>query len=137
MDEAPQEPQSEEEVESPTVTFTPVQDAPRLEGARAIPGFHGYGLVVERGPWAGMTFLLDEGLTRIGRGGDQDIVLDDVTVSRSHAEVEVTPAGVSIRDVGSTNGTYINGERLDRSQLKAGDEMIIGKYHLILAHGDG
>ncbi len=127
------------EEQHPTVTFVPVdQDhEPAVKGPSDVDGVAGYALVVDRGPRAGLTWLLEPGTTSIGRGADQDIFLDDVTVSRRHAEITVGEAVVSIKDAGSTNGIYVNGERLDETSLSAGDEIIVGKYHLILVHGDG
>ena len=129
-----------EEEQNPTVTFVPVD--PDSETAVTQPahveGVAGYALVVDRGPRAGLTWLLEPGTTTLGRGPDQDIFLDDVTVSRRHAELMTDAVGTPhIKDAGSTNGIYINGERLDESLVQPGDEIIIGKYHLILVHGDG
>lgn len=128
------------EEQHPTVTFVPVDPdhEPAVSQPAHVEGVTGYALVVDRGPRAGLTWLLETGTTTLGRGPDQDIFLDDVTVSRRHAEVTIG-AGESaeIKDAGSTNGIYINGERLDESDLSAGDEIIIGKYHLILVRGDG
>jgi pSer/pThr/pTyr-binding forkhead associated (FHA) protein len=129
-----------EEEQHPTVTFVPVDPDHDLAISQAadVEGVTGYALVVERGPRAGLTWLLEPGTTTLGRGPDQDIFLDDVTVSRRHAELVTDEVGAAhIKDAGSTNGIYINGERLDESPVQAGDEIIIGKYHLILVHGDG
>lgn len=123
----------------PTVTFVPVdpEHQPALRQPAHVPGVTGYALVVDRGPRAGMTWVLEPGTTTIGRGANQDIFLDDVTVSRAHAEVIVGAGEPRIKDAGSTNGIYVNGTRLDEAALEPGDEVIIGKYHLLLAHGDG
>jgi len=128
------------EEQHPTVTFVPVdaEHEPALREPADVEGVAGYALVVERGPRAGLTWVLEVGTTKIGRGPDQDIFLDDVTVSRRHAELAIDAhSGPQIKDAGSTNGIYINGERLDEAGLQPGDEVIIGKYHLILVHGDG
>jgi pSer/pThr/pTyr-binding forkhead associated (FHA) protein len=126
------------EEQHPTETFVPVDPdrASAVGRPSDVDGVAGYALVVERGPRAGLTWLLEPGTTSIGRGADQDIFLDDVTVSRRHAEITVGD-GASIKDAGSTNGIYVNGERLDESRLTAGDEIMIGKYHLMLVRGDG
>lgn len=88
-------------------------------------------LVVRRGPNAGSRFLLDADATTAGRHPDSDIFLDDVTVSRRHAEFRRTPEGTFlVRDVGSLNGTYVNRERIDQALLGNGDEVQIGKYRL-------
>ncbi|MFH5822994.1 FHA domain-containing protein [Georgenia sp. AZ-5] len=87
-------------------------------------------LIVQRGPNAGARFLLDSERTTAGRHPSSDIFLDDVTVSRKHAEFLAVEGGFAVRDVGSLNGTYVNRERIDSVPLKAGDEVQIGKYRL-------
>jgi pSer/pThr/pTyr-binding forkhead associated (FHA) protein len=91
-------------------------------------------LVVKRGPNAGSRFALDSGQTTIGRHPDSDIFLDDVTVSRRHAEVHNDGAGFRVNDVGSLNGTYLNRERIESAQLHSGDELQIGKFRLVFIH---
>ncbi|MPZ62493.1 MAG: FHA domain-containing protein [Propionibacteriales bacterium] len=88
-------------------------------------------LVVQRGPSAGSRFLLDTDAVSAGRHPDSDIFLDDVTVSRRHAEFHRTPEGYLVRDVGSLNGTYVNRDRIDEIALSGGDEVQIGKYRLV------
>jgi hypothetical protein len=88
-------------------------------------------LVVKRGPNAGSRFLLDSDTTTAGRHPDSDIFLDDVTVSRRHAEFFRRGAQFSVRDVGSLNGTYVNRERIDEAGLSGGDEVQIGKFRLV------
>jgi len=88
-------------------------------------------LVVRRGPNSGSRFLLDSDTTTAGRHPSSDIFLDDVTVSRRHAEFVRTADGFSVRDVGSLNGTYVNRERIDESALAGGDEVQVGKYRLV------
>lgn len=102
-----------------------------------IEGAFRYALVVERGPRAGLTYVLGEGDTVAGRSDDADIFLGDVTVSRQHARFTVDEQGLSVEDLRSTNGTYVNAERHDRAQLQPGDEVIIGKFHLVVAGGHG
>ncbi len=87
-------------------------------------------LIVQRGPNLGARFLLDAARTTAGRHPSADIFLDDVTVSRKHAEFVAIEGGFLVRDVGSLNGTYVNRERIDSVQLKAGDEVQVGKYRL-------
>ncbi|ROR74442.1 FHA domain-containing protein [Bogoriella caseilytica] len=87
-------------------------------------------LLVQRGPNAGARFLLDTEVTTAGRHPSSDIFLDDVTVSRKHAEFRVKDGGFEVRDVGSLNGTYVNRERIEQVVLRAGDEVQIGKYRL-------
>lgn len=102
-----------------------------------IEGAFRYALVVERGPRAGLTYILGEGETIAGRSEDVDIFLGDVTVSRQHARFRVDEAGLTVEDLRSTNGTYVNAERQDRADLQPGDEVIIGKFHLVVAGGHG
>ncbi|MDQ1402111.1 MAG: hypothetical protein QOG03_427 [Actinomycetota bacterium] len=88
-------------------------------------------LVVKRGPNAGSRYILDREVTRAGRHPDSDIFLDDITVSRRHAEFHHRADGYVVRDVGSLNGTYLNRERIDENLLAAGDEVQIGKFKLV------
>ena len=88
-------------------------------------------LVVQRGPSAGSRFLLDTEVVSAGRHPDSEIFLDDVTVSRRHAEFRRTAEGYTVADVGSLNGTYVNRDRIDEVALQGGDEVQIGKYRLV------
>ncbi|HEX5543821.1 MAG TPA: FHA domain-containing protein [Micromonospora sp.] len=92
-------------------------------------------LVVRRGPNAGARFLLDHDVTTSGRHPDSDIFLDDVTVSRRHAEFYRERGVFTVRDVGSLNGTYVNRERVEAATLKNGDEVQIGKFRLVFIAG--
>lgn len=87
-------------------------------------------LVVQVGPNTGARFLLDAPSTSVGRDTRAEIFLDDVTVSRRHAEFRRVGDGFEVRDVGSLNGTYVNRERIESIVLSAGDEVQIGKYRL-------
>lgn len=95
----------------------------------ALPPFSAL-LVVQHGPNTGARFLLDADVTTAGRDTKSEIFLDDVTVSRRHAEFRRSPNGFEVRDVGSLNGTYVNRERIDAISLNAGDEVQVGKYRL-------
>ena len=88
-------------------------------------------LVVQRGPNAGARFLLDADRTTAGRRPDSDIFLDDVTVSRKHAEFVRRGNDFVVRDVGSLNGTYVQRDRIDEAVLKDGDEVQIGKFRMV------
>ena len=92
-------------------------------------------LVVRRGPNAGARFLLDHDVTTSGRHPDSDIFLDDVTVSRRHAEFHRGSGGFTVRDVGSLNGTYVNRERVESATLGNSDEVQIGKFRLVFIAG--
>jgi pSer/pThr/pTyr-binding forkhead associated (FHA) protein len=88
-------------------------------------------LVVRSGPQAGSTFPLSDPLTRLGRHPDSEIMLDDITVSRRHADIVRDEQGYTVRDAGSLNGTYVNLERVDETRLRQGDELQIGKFRLV------
>ncbi|QTV80938.1 FHA domain-containing protein [Microbacterium sp. NIBRBAC000506063] len=87
-------------------------------------------LLVRSGALAGARYLLDRDVTTVGRHPEADIFFDDVTVSRRHAEITRTGAAFEIVDQRSLNGTYVNGERVDRSALSTGYELRIGKFRL-------
>lgn len=93
-------------------------------------------LLVKHGPNAGSTFLIERDVTTAGRNPDNDVFLDDVTVSRKHAEIRRQPDGFFIYDLGSLNGTYVNRERVDVSKLAPHDEVQIGKFKLVFFAGE-
>ena len=93
-------------------------------------------LVVQRGPGAGNRFLLDTDLSTVGRHPESDIFLDDITVSRRHVEFRRDQVRFRVRDVGSLNGTYLNGDRVDEAELATGDEVRIGKFRLMFFAGE-
>jgi pSer/pThr/pTyr-binding forkhead associated (FHA) protein len=122
-----------------TVTFAPAElesdleeeihiSPEELEGGRGV-------LVVKRGPNAGSKFFLDTDATQIGRHPDSNIFLDDITVSRRHAEIRRSEATFALHDVGSLNGTYVNRERVEKAELRSGDEIQIGKFKLVFLTG--
>jgi FHA domain/zinc-ribbon domain len=94
-------------------------------------------LVVQRSPDEGMRFVLEQALISAGRSPESDIFLDDVTVSRRHAEFVTDAKGTSVRDVGSLNGTYVNRERIDEARLVSGNEVQIGKFKLLYLMATG
>ena len=116
-------------------TVDPLQDAPGVDDDIHVPvgdlpvevGV----LIVRAGSQAGARFSLEEPVTRLGRHPDSEISLDDITVSRRHAEIERTPEGHVVTDAGSLNGTYVNQERIERMLLRHGDELQIGKFRLV------
>lgn len=87
-------------------------------------------LLVRSGPTAGARYLLDTDVTTVGRHPEADIFFDDVTVSRRHAEITRQGAAFEIVDQRSLNGTYVNGERVDRAALVNGGEVRVGKFRL-------
>lgn len=126
-----------------TVTFVPTDANPHPSAEpEEDVGFsltevpHGTGiLVVKRGPNAGSRFVLEADVTRAGRHPESDIFLDDITVSRRHAEFASKGQGFVVRDVGSLNGTYLNRERIEQADLASGDEVQIGKFKLVFIAG--
>lgn len=88
-------------------------------------------LLVRRGPNAGSRYVLDHTVTTLGRHPDSTVFLDDITVSRRHAEIRRIPGGYTVVDVGSLNGTYLNRERVDESSLTDGDLIQVGKFKLM------
>jgi pSer/pThr/pTyr-binding forkhead associated (FHA) protein len=92
-------------------------------------------LVVTRGPNAGSRMALTKPVTTVGRHPDSDIFLDDITVSRRHAEVQRVSSGFVVRDVGSLNGTYLNRERVEESPIANEDEVQVGKFRLVFFAG--
>jgi len=138
---APGQPDPQVEVESdPTVVYVPISDRAdhplTREEAGSIEGFTGYALVIERGPQTGMTYVLSPGNTTVGRHPESDIFLNDVTISRQHCRFVLAEGKLVVEDSGSTNGTYVNDARVDEAQLRAGDEVVVGRFHFLVAHGD-
>jgi FHA domain/zinc-ribbon domain len=122
-----------------TMTYTP-EEGEEGEGppiAEEITS-EGPALVVRSGGGrAGEHFTPQAERTTIGRSPDCDIFLDDVTVSRKHAELLLEDGRFTIKDLGSLNGTYVNRRRIDASPLSDGDELQIGKYRLTFLAGAG
>lgn len=100
-----------------------------LEAIEALPTRSAL-LIVRSGPTAGARYLLDTDVTTVGRHPEADIFFDDVTVSRRHAEITRTGSAFEIIDQRSLNGTYVNGERVDRGALFNGAEVRVGKFRL-------
>ena len=87
-------------------------------------------LIVRRGPNVGARFLLDADSTVAGRHPDADIFLDDVTVSRRHADFTRVGHTFQVHDLGSLNGTYYDGVRIESALLSDGAEVQVGKFRL-------
>jgi hypothetical protein len=100
-----------------------------LEAIDALPSGAAL-LLVRSGPTAGARYLLDNDVMTVGRHPEADIFFDDVTVSRRHAEITREATRFEIVDQRSLNGTYVNGERVDRAALVNGAEVRIGKFRL-------
>lgn len=125
------------EESDPTIVYRPEAEPGEAGPSdRRLTGAFRYALVVERGPRAGLAFVLGEGETIAGRAEDVDIFLGDVTVSRHHVRFMVGERGLHLEDLGSTNGTYVNMERTEQAVLQPGDEVIIGKFHLVVTIGN-
>ncbi|MEI7660416.1 MAG: FHA domain-containing protein [Actinomycetes bacterium] len=92
-------------------------------------------VVINKGSNVGSRFLITSAVSSIGRASASDIFLDDVTVSRAHAVIEKNENGFSINDAGSLNGTYVNNISTARQDLKSGDQIQIGKFHLLFISG--
>jgi pSer/pThr/pTyr-binding forkhead associated (FHA) protein len=92
-------------------------------------------LLVKRGPNAGSRFLLDRATTTAGRHPNSDIFLDDITVSRRHAQFCCLSGEFQVVDAGSLNGTYLNREPVESAVLANGDEVQIGKFRLVFLTG--
>lgn len=91
-------------------------------------------LVVTRGPNIGSRFVLgpEDSVVTIGRHPESDVFLDDITVSRRHAEVRHQDGDYCASDVGSLNGTYLNRELIEEvTRLSSGDELQVGKFRLL------
>jgi len=121
-----------------TVVFVPEQVESEVDLSvelDAMPAGVGF-LVVKRGPNIGSRFALDSDVVKAGRHPDSHIFLDDITVSRRHAElVREQDGSYSVRDAGSLNGTYLNRERVEESPLHDGDELQIGTFKLLFVAG--
>jgi pSer/pThr/pTyr-binding forkhead associated (FHA) protein len=89
-------------------------------------------LVVKKGPDAGTNFFLEKDVVTCGRDASSDIFLDDVTVSRRHAEIRRSGNEFTIVDSDSLNGTFVNRNRVDKAPLSNGDEIQIGKFKLVI-----
>ena len=124
--------------EPATITFSLDPDADEQISVELPSPTSGGMLVVTRGPNTGAEFVLEHVITSAGRHPDSDIFLDDVTVSRRHAELERTGGGsVIVRDVGSLNGTYLNGDRIEGERpVSTGDELQVGKFKLVYVAGE-
>ncbi len=114
-----------------TMTFTPEEIADDPRAALQDRPEKGPALVVRSGGGrAGESFLLSGERTLIGRSPECDVFLDDVTVSRRHAEIGRNDEHFTIKDLGSLNGTFVNRRRTESSELEDDDELQIGKYRL-------
>ncbi|MDT7834821.1 GGDEF domain-containing protein [Aquabacterium sp. OR-4] len=95
-------------------------------------------LVVYSGAETGRRLVLEPGSSVIGRGHGASLYLDDPNLSRRHAELQVSAQGICLRDLGSSNGSWVNGRRIEQPQwLADGDRVCLGKLQLrFLAAGN-
>ncbi len=116
--------------ENTTVSLSPIEPEDSGEGFAEF--------AQSLGPNAGSRFLMAAAaeVTSVGRAVASGLFLDDVTVSRRHAEVRRRPDGMYVHDLQSLNGTYLNGERVDQSKLASGDEIQIGRFKLVFLMGE-
>ncbi|GAA3691989.1 hypothetical protein GCM10022377_00410 [Zhihengliuella alba] len=133
----------EQATETTSISLPPLADAavanPSLsieerEAIAALPEGSAL-LIAHSGPNRGARFLLDQDVTTAGRHPDADIFLDDVTVSRRHAEFRRRGQDFEVVDSGSLNGTYVNHDRVDAVRLRTGTEVQIGKFRLTFYAG--
>lgn len=94
-------------------------------------------LVIYKGPAKGSRYLITTQGCTIGRSHESDVFLDDVTVSRKHAAIDFLPkeSRFQITDSASLNGTYINSESIEQHILNSGDQLQVGKFHLVFITG--
>lgn len=119
-----------------TAAFPPLAHAGDAEGTVAVDT-DGPLLVVRKGPEVGERFYLDRPRLVIGRDPASDIFLNDITVSRSHAALDVDGPEVVVSDAGSLNGTYVNGEIVERAVLRDGDVLQIGTFQMVFCSPGG
>jgi pSer/pThr/pTyr-binding forkhead associated (FHA) protein len=93
--------------------------------AVAVPA--GGSIQVRSGFYDGLEVALDRDWLVIGRGRGADVVLAEATISRAHAAFGVESGGFFVQDLGSTNGTMVNGSKIERQELKSGDEIRMGR----------
>jgi hypothetical protein len=119
-----------------TASFPPLEEG--VESTSAVPDeIEGPLLVVRKGPEVGERFYLDRPRLVVGRDPVSDIFLNDVTVSREHAVLDVMPGEVRVSDAGSLNGTYVNGVSVDRAVLRNGDQLQVGRFQMVFLSGEG
>jgi len=120
-----------------TGALNPVEVAPEAAVAVDQPAESYAVLVVHKSPNEGTAYSLVPPLVRVGRAADQEVFLDDITVSRRHAEIRLADGTWRIVDLGSLNGTYVNRAPVTECDLVSGDEVQIGKYRFRFMAGAG
>ena len=133
-----QQPEHDPRMPAPdtTASLDPEQLADQIDPRAPDPDHEDVrALVVTRGPGAGSRYRIEGSEMRIGRHPEAHVLLDDVTVSRRHALLTVVDGAVVLTDQASLNGTYVGGERVDSHVLRDGDEIQIGRFHLVFQEG--
>lgn len=122
------------EATSPETIAVPVVGSYEATHTDTLSGPEGHidELVIVSGLDAGTRFALTGETTSVGRHENSELLLDDVSVSRHHAVFTRTASGrITLRDLNSLNGTYVNGARVEETTLHSADEVQIGKYKLV------
>ncbi len=122
------------DLEATTASFPPVGGE---EVVSEWDDIEGPVLVVRKGPEVGERFFIDRPRLTIGRDPSCDIFLNDITVSRMHAVLEMADDEVTVSDSGSLNGTYVNGVSIDRAVLRNGDGLQVGRFQMVFRGGGG
>ncbi len=122
------EPEEVSDFPTDTMTWEPTLDLPAPGATRV--GTGKYELVVTNGPDEGNRMPLSQGILKVGRSAHANLVLSDKTVSNIHLELESGATGVHIRDMGSTNGTLVDGQRIQSLVVDVGSEIQVGNSSL-------
>ena len=113
-----------------TQSFKPVIFEEQEGGAKGA-AVHRYDLRIVRGPQTGIDIDLKQGELSVGRDPKCDVFLNDMTVSRLHASIDVKPDGCVIRDENSFNGVWVNNRAIEACSLQPGDVIQIGAFCLV------
>ncbi|MHB9002695.1 MAG: FHA domain-containing protein [Coriobacteriia bacterium] len=127
-------PECNASLEGSTQSFAPVGSIDETT-VNEVPRTESPVLVVRKGHDTGEKFYIDRTRLTLGRDPRADVFLNDVTVSRNHAVVTTAGSEVSIEDVGSLNGIYVNGVNVDKAILHDGDRVQIGTFQMVFLTG--
>ncbi len=130
-------PSCELRIEGSTASFKPVGVEEEHPAAGVVEVSDIPVLVVHKGAETGERFYLEDGAYTVGRDPDSDIFLNDVTVSRRHARIDVIGGDAAVSDEGSLNGTYVNDVLVDSAHLQNGDALQIGRFKMVFLAGGG